>query len=307
MTTEQLRPLFLVAKVQLLDIATHVIRVGQFTALSKPDGGVRGIVAGDVIRRLVARTMAQLQKAVEVATALFQYALSTKAGCECVGHALPGLTQLHLDTTIKSIDGISALDLISRESILMGLTRVDRGQAALPFVRFAVRIFVGGRRQDSPQVFQGDGDEQGDALMPFLFCLGHRALVAAQRQLRVGERLLAFLDDIHLATAPARVGLACTAVQQELWIHAGIRVHTGKTKVWNRVGIRPVMCNVLERIAHMGNPQALLLCGLGPASHHTSRASRFGDPIGSPRFRCRPFAMSFSGTPDPFTAHPVCC
>ena len=29
------------------------------TALAKPDGGVRWIVAGDVIRRLVARTMAQ--------------------------------------------------------------------------------------------------------------------------------------------------------------------------------------------------------------------------------------------------------
>ena len=31
----------------------------QLTAQSKPDGGVRGIVAGDVIRRLVARTMAK--------------------------------------------------------------------------------------------------------------------------------------------------------------------------------------------------------------------------------------------------------
>ena len=165
MTTEHLRPLFLVAEAQILDIATRMIRDGRF-ALSKLDGGVRGIVAGDVIRRLVARsTMAQQsQKAVEVATALFQYALSTKAGCECVAHALPGLTHLHLDTTIKSIDGISAFDLISRESILTGLTRVDRSEAALPFVRLA--------------------------------------FVAAQRQLCVGERLLAFLDDIHLATAP---------------------------------------------------------------------------------------------------------
>ena len=29
------------------------------TALQKPDGGVRGIVVGDVVRRLVARTLAQ--------------------------------------------------------------------------------------------------------------------------------------------------------------------------------------------------------------------------------------------------------
>ena len=29
------------------------VRLGRMTALSKPDGGVRGIVVGDVIRRLV--------------------------------------------------------------------------------------------------------------------------------------------------------------------------------------------------------------------------------------------------------------
>ena len=45
------------------------------TALWKPDGGVRGV------------TMAkQMSKQAEVATAPFQHALSTKAGCECVAH-----------------------------------------------------------------------------------------------------------------------------------------------------------------------------------------------------------------------------
>ena len=33
------------------------IRLGRLTALRKPTGGVRGIVAGDIVRRLVARTM----------------------------------------------------------------------------------------------------------------------------------------------------------------------------------------------------------------------------------------------------------
>ena len=36
-----------------------MVRQGRMTVQAKPDGGVRGIVAGDVIRRLVARTMAQ--------------------------------------------------------------------------------------------------------------------------------------------------------------------------------------------------------------------------------------------------------
>ena len=34
-----------------------IVRIGRLTALQKPSGGVRGIVAGDVIRRVVARTM----------------------------------------------------------------------------------------------------------------------------------------------------------------------------------------------------------------------------------------------------------
>ena len=42
------------------------LRLGRLTALQKLRGGVRGIVVGDVIRRLVGRTMAQqLGKAVE--------------------------------------------------------------------------------------------------------------------------------------------------------------------------------------------------------------------------------------------------
>ena len=42
MTTEQLRPLFLVAKAQIPDIATHMIRVGRFTVLSKLFGECEG-------------------------------------------------------------------------------------------------------------------------------------------------------------------------------------------------------------------------------------------------------------------------
>ena len=84
-------------------------------ALAKPDGGVRGIVARDVIRRLTARTMAQhLGKAVEACTAPFQYALSTKAGCECIPHTLQALCELNPEATVISVDGISAFDLVSR-------------------------------------------------------------------------------------------------------------------------------------------------------------------------------------------------
>ena len=48
----------------------QALRIGRMTALQKPTGGVRGIVVGDFVRRLVARTLArQLGRAVESATA----------------------------------------------------------------------------------------------------------------------------------------------------------------------------------------------------------------------------------------------
>ena len=59
------------------------------TALQKPDGGgVRGIATGTSFRRLVAKCPArQFGKAVE-SCAPFQFALSTRAGTDCVGHVV---------------------------------------------------------------------------------------------------------------------------------------------------------------------------------------------------------------------------
>ena len=37
----------------------RVVKMGRITALQKPTGGVRGIVVGDILRRLVARTISQ--------------------------------------------------------------------------------------------------------------------------------------------------------------------------------------------------------------------------------------------------------
>ena len=66
---------------QVLHNIMEAIRLGRLTALQKADGGVRGIVVGDIFRRSVVRTMAkQISRRVEVATDPFHYALKTKAG-----------------------------------------------------------------------------------------------------------------------------------------------------------------------------------------------------------------------------------
>ena len=68
MTCEHLRPLLekksdsallcnLGQELAEASAPSRVVRRGRITALQKPNGGVRGIVVGEVFRRLVARTM----------------------------------------------------------------------------------------------------------------------------------------------------------------------------------------------------------------------------------------------------------
>ena len=129
------------------------------------------------------------------------------------------------------------------------------------------------------------GGEQGDALMPMLFSLGQQqALVAIQARLQDDEKLFAFLDDIYIVCTPARVEDVHKIMKDELWAHARIRVHQGKTQVWNRGGTRPTGVDALTRAAQAVRPGALVWKGdLDlPADRQGLRVLRA--PIGSPEY-----------------------
>ena len=74
----------------------RALRLGRITALQKPDNGVRGI--GHCCRRVHspvggARIVAKkLSEEAKEPTVLHQYALETRAGCECVAHVFQVLT-----------------------------------------------------------------------------------------------------------------------------------------------------------------------------------------------------------------------
>ena len=126
----------------------QAVKLGRMTALTKPDGGVRGIVVGDVFRRVVARTIAQqFTPMAEGATHPFQYALSTRAGTECVAHVVQALTELDPRTTILSIDGVGAFDNISRAAIFRGVADMPDGDKLIPFIPpvllFSFQVLVG--------------------------------------------------------------------------------------------------------------------------------------------------------------------
>ena len=155
----------------------------RLTALSKPTGGVRGIAAGTTLRRLVARTLArQFGGEVEAACSPYQFALSTRAGTDCVGHVVRAVTDSRPTATLLSIDGVGAFDYVSRAAMLGKLKELPGASSMLPFLRmsYAQPSRYAWLDDEGKQHFvvQGEGGEQGDPLMPLLFFLGiHAALL----------------------------------------------------------------------------------------------------------------------------------
>ena len=96
----------------------------RLTALSKEDGAVRGIATGCTFRRLVAR----IQKFED------EYALSTRAGTDCVGHMLRAPTDMDPMACVLKVDGIGAHDHVLRASMLGPLVGMSHAQSLAPFV-----------------------------------------------------------------------------------------------------------------------------------------------------------------------------
>ena len=83
------------SKADLPTVVADVLAMGAMTALMKDNGGIRGIVTGDSFRSGVARTMAQqCSLKFERACMPFQYALSTRAGTDCVARVVRSLMEL---------------------------------------------------------------------------------------------------------------------------------------------------------------------------------------------------------------------
>ena len=104
--------------------------------------------------------------------------------------------------------------------MLRGLFSVESGEAILPFVRQFHGVPSTYLWQDDSrnihEIHQGEGGEQGDALMPTLFCQ-HNALAAVQQELGT------FHDDIYVTCSPSRIvpifveSYGCTRASKSIW------------------------------------------------------------------------------------------
>ena len=63
---------------------------------------------------------------------------------------------------------------------------------------------------------------------------------------------MAFLDDIYAVCTPDRVGAVFVIVEQEMQARAHVRMHHGKTQVWNQGGVVPDGIEELIAAARFG-------------------------------------------------------
>ena len=173
------------------------------------------------------------------------------------------------NVTILTVDGIGAYDHVLRSAMLGRLYAMPTARSLLPFVRMSHAQPSSYQWFDESGearfVIQAEGGEQGDPLMPLLFSIGiQAALEEVATALLPGEQLCAFLDDVYLLCDPSRVKVLYDFLAAALLRVAGIQLHQGKTRAWNRAGIPP------EDIEELG-PEVWQPCGI----------TVLGTPIGS--------------------------
>ena len=187
--------------------------------------------------------------------------------------------------------------------MLQGLAEMPGGLEVLPFVRMFHRSPSRFLWEDVNYIPQGEGGEQGDPLTPLLFRLGqhseqgdpltpllfrlgqHRALVSVAGELRRGEHLFAFHDDLYVTAQPDRVVDIHQKLAVHLWNDAKITLHKGKTVIWNRGGVHARGCHVVEVAARFAQTQPQS-CGEGTQiwSHTANDIKVLGVPVSRPEF-----------------------
>ena len=274
------------AQAKVLSDVTKALMGARFTAMAKPDGGVRGIATGSSLRRLVARILTrQFMQEFESECAPFQCALSIRAGTDCVGHFLRVAVDANPRATILSVDGVGVYDRVLRSAMLERLLHMPKARAILPFVRLSYCSPSSYSWEDDAgtqrKVTQAEGGEQGDPLMLLLFFISiHAALEEVASHLEDVQQLCAFLDDVYVLCLPHSVVPLFLVLRESLDRVAGIRLHEGKTKVWNRSGTAP------EDIEELGEeawqPEGLKVLGT-PIGSPQITAAKFRERAGEER------------------------
>ena len=182
-------------------------------ALTKPNGGLRPIAVGELLRRPAGKCLMNLVR--EDAGSYFwpaQVGVAVKKGCEKAVHTVRAWVERHAGSSQKvlvKLDFANAFNSVQRDAVLQQV--VDHFPALSRWATWCYRQPT--RLQFGDRVLSSSsGVQQGDPLGPLLFAA---ALQPLARELRSRPLDLAihFLDDGVLAGDLAAVSAALTEVQ----------------------------------------------------------------------------------------------
>ena len=228
------------ARAQIPDVIRDALRTSAMTALLKPDQRVRGIASGDTFRRLVSKTLArQFQSELRMAAFPHNVGLCNHSGTDAAIHSIRYLTDMYPNKVVISIDGVGAFDHVCRKRMFEQLREHVRLRPLIPFVMQWYGSATLYKWVDdegvSHDIWQGDGGEQGDALMPALFSLAlHPALEIIRADLPENAFLIAYLDDIYVVCDSCDAVDCLRCVRNTLSRVCHIDVNLGKLAAWSK-------------------------------------------------------------------------
>ena len=121
------------AQADVPSVVLDGLRVGRLVALRKPNGRVRALVVGDVLRRLLGRALAQhFAPHFQSACLPHQFGLSTRVGTEAVNRPLRAATEANPRATVLSVDAVGAFDHVARGAMLDALLANLRSSPSSP-------------------------------------------------------------------------------------------------------------------------------------------------------------------------------
>ena len=106
------------ANSQVPAVVVDALRVSKLTTSLKPNGRIRGMTAGEVFRRLLAKTVAkQYQEPLRAAVAPAKFVLCDRNGTDALVHLIQFLIDEDPPTIVFTIYGVGAFDHVCRARI----------------------------------------------------------------------------------------------------------------------------------------------------------------------------------------------
>ena len=207
-------------------------------ALEKPDWWHRPISMGDVARRVTVRAALSANRdAIQLRFRGKDHALNLQLGCmlrngsETVVHDLQLHMQLHKDHTLLHIDVSNAFNTQHRYAFLKEVHEhfPDLLPLCAQFYTHDSDLLIWGKDGKLRVLKSRSGQQQGDTLGSFLFCLGIHPILEAAHEKWPGLLIRAICDDIHVAGPDKDVAEAFIFLRSEL-AKIGLQVKYGPKK-----------------------------------------------------------------------------